>query len=448
MLGCSLQTAVDIAARAPPLQLADANAIYLGRGHGWNDYQAMAVDGSLTRSDFGTVIPKERMHRPTPAVFATDAWSGGVVVRLATATDDTVDRYVWAGSITSFGLNWRFSRFRFLYDGAFVDSVAPPSLSTTPQDYYIVCSVEPNPATTGPLDATIRRTRVWNLDTNEFVEVSNIGVIGPSSTDLTVGALSTGGAGSFTGDVAEQAAVRYFRICDRARQRAELENTRPLVASWPTPTPLASLQTGLRFFPSMATLVDPISTEVGVASGTTYDAALDARDFDGIDDQIQWANPADLTGLPISASVWVRQASNATAQYFFELDSASADSLKLLTFVTPARLVVNQNFTITDAERRAFLPLAIDQWTHLVQTYAGGLPGTDLKLYQDGVEMPYDFTAAGVGTRIAADGPLTLGRHPTGTPFPFHGSLTDARTWDRVLTAAEVYNLWQSSRNL
>ena len=429
-------------------RLVDGSVTFLGLGHGWNDYAAMAVDRSLVGDDVETVVAKTRMHGASPNIPSTNNWSVETVVRLATPTDDTTDRAVWgvAGTAPLLGLLWRFSELRFLYDGVYLapDNLAPPSLGASPQEYFVSLSVEPNPATTGASDAIIRRARIWNLDTGEYIEHSGSDAIQATPDNLVVGAYGTAGQGAFNGDATAQAAVRYVRISKRARTRAELEAIIPLVKQWPTPEPLASLDTGLLWRPRMSDLFDPVSGLTGTNDGTLYDAALDARNFDTNTDEIGFANVAGPSDF--SFACWVRLAAVSGVQRLLYCRRESGAASSPVIYFSGGRLGLFWTYSTTSLNTLAESAAAIGagQWRHIAATRNGD-NATDVHLYVDGVEVTKSTATSGVGTEATSDAQWVLGNLLNSTEF-LNGLQADPRAWSRVLTAAEVYNLWQMSR--
>jgi len=451
-LDSRLQNAVDDAALAPAMILSDADTVYLGRGWGWNDYQAMAVDRSVVAVDMDTATPTY-MERAGAGVPDSDSWTIEVVFRLATPTDATADR----GLLGPFDavndipfVNWRFGNFRFWYDGAYRVGLAlvPPGLAAAPSDFYLTWTLEPNPATTGPADAVLSTTRMWNLATGAYVEGSEAHPLVSLAPGFVFGAGLFGGTVPFTGDVGSQAATRTLRISKRARGRAELENIRPRQASWPAPAPFPSLLTDLSFFPNMDTLLDPISGELGVADGTTYDAVLDARVFDGLTDRIDWPSISDLGGgQPFSYACLLQLDSLPHTERILQVAQAGAGTQGVIVQVYATGdvrfqvIYTGTNLTVDTAVGA----LTVGPESLLTVTYDGSGLAAGVAIYIDGLVRAPVFGTDGTLAQAAAAGLWSLGGSTLGDTLNFDGTMRDARGWNRVLTAAEVYNLWQSA---
>jgi hypothetical protein len=69
----------------------------------------------------------------------------------------------------------------------------------------------------------------------------------------------------------------------------------------------------------------------------------------------------------------------------------------------------------------------------------------DAVAYMQGVPVAKTTEIDGVGTRGDNNGLWILG-NTQGGDTALRGLMADVRVWNRVLTPAEVYNLWQSSR--
>jgi hypothetical protein len=427
--------------------LVDTDVTFLGLGHGWNDYAAMAVDRSPVRDDFDTVVAKERMHTSTGALLpvSADSWTVECVVRLATPTTPATSHIAWVALQSNTYLQYSSSALRFGYEGSpgTVILTAAPGISAAPSDIYIVCSIEPNPATTDASDAIIRRIRAWNLTTGDYDEASATDAVFVTTGAVVVGAGTVGGGSSWIGDATAQAAIRYVRISKRARTRDELEALLPLVRQWPAPEPLASLGDGLIFRPNMYSLADPVSGIQGVNDGTLYDADTGARDFDDTTDEIRFVGvdgPSDF-----SCACWVRLHAVSGVQRLFHRRGLVAGSAPVV-YLSAGRIGLFWGYDTTNLDTLAASGAAIGSgaWHHLAATRTGD-NAADTHLYVDGIEVTKSTATSGAGTEFTASEDWVLGNLLNGTAY-LNGLMADPGVWNRVLTPAEVYNLWQSSR--
>jgi predicted GH43/DUF377 family glycosyl hydrolase len=87
------------------------------------------------------------------------------------------------------------------------------------------------------------------------------------------------------------------------------------------------------------------------------------------------------------------------------------------------------------------------EWTHIAMTYQmNPAEDTHIKLYQNGVEVPYRYGAQNAatdmipaGTLIRGNtGPLSIGRIPVSTPHHAHGVIDELRILSRALTPSEI----------
>jgi hypothetical protein len=114
-------------------------------------------------------------------------------------------------------------------------ALAPPSLSATAQDYYVAWSMRPNPDLTGDSDARISELRIWNLDTEEYAEDSEVHALRTyDPVQLRVGAHNPS-SGFWNWAANGENAMRHVRISNVARSREELEALIPLIIAGEAP---------------------------------------------------------------------------------------------------------------------------------------------------------------------------------------------------------------------
>ena len=81
----------------------------------------------------------------------------------------------------------------------------------------------------------------------------------------------------------------------------------------------------------------------------------------------------------------------------------------------------------------------VNEWTHLVYTYAGGSGGA-MKLYVNGVEKATNTGTANIPTSSLSG--TYIGSIADNTSFNFNGKISQAGVWNEALTADEVSSLY------
>ena len=152
-----------------------------------------------------------------------------------------------------------------------------------------------------------------------------------------------------------------------------------------------------------------------------------ARDFDGINDDLDAGNPAALqiTGDQITVAVWIRVANAAEKKVVAKwADSPSAAHSYLLTIAGASN--DNAVFAINSGSQgvaTGTTALVIGTWYHLVGTY----DGANVRIYVNGVEE--DVTAL-TGNIVSTTVPVRIGMGSgTSIEEPFDGErrLSSAR---------------------
>ena len=95
-------------------------------------------------------------------------------------------------------------------------------------------------------------------------------------------------------------------------------------------------------------------------------------------------------------------------------------------------------------------PLTVGQWHHVAITYSyNDAPGTDPVFYVDGVALgsiTEITTPAGSFATPASDIPVLIGRRDNSSSGEWKGDLDDVRLYDRVLSASEIADLYNTGR--
>lgn len=193
-------------------------------------------------------------------------------------------------------------------------------------------------------------------------------------------------------------------------------------------------------------------------SNDRFGNANAAFTFDGIDDYIEIADDASIRPQFISISLWFKTSEGTNAQsllYKSEWNTYLNEqySLALNFSNSPNQFdcsVKNNNNCDNPGSgwqrNQVTDPVDDNIWHHLVYTYDGG----QSTIYIDGVGVSTQEFAPGEIDNCAGS-PLFIGRQWIDGEFvalnPYIGELDDIGIWNRPLTATEVVNIYQSSKN-
>jgi hypothetical protein len=418
------------------LSLIDANVVFLGRSDTWDDYSQLSVDQSARGVDLTDATTYG--HNADPPIVTT-AFTVDLLCLLQTPDDTVTERFAFcvrAGTLEyACGFRDTFTRWHAHGSPQSSTLINSPSLSSTPQRYLVTLTGEPNPDTTGASDALLITQRVWNTETEEYVEAS-VAVANLDEADqttLTVGALNVGGQNLFSDD-ANPNRIRHCRISNVARSREELEALIPLITAGET-----LLTDGLVFDPSLDTLLDPVSGLQGTADGTTYDSDLDARLFNGTTDRLDWASPRDISGEPFTFAAWVLIDTLSASATIFDIHQDGSPGDRLDFFVdTTSRLTLSHARATLSLFKRTEAA-TFTSWAHVVLTMDGTATDEGVHLYVDGVEPAINFERDGSGDPSLLDGVWSLGGRVSVDNLNVEGAIArEVKAWSRVLSPQEV----------
>lgn len=153
---------------------------------------------------------------------------------------------------------------------------------------------------------------------------------------------------------------------------------------------------------------------------------------------VAWINPVNGGG---GAGGRIVDKDNNDQGWFFSMDGA-----------TTVKFTSDQ-FSGTSPSRSSATPAIVaNTWQHVAATWDGsmngsGTNGAGIHIYINGVEST-DGTVANGGGGAAYDDsttPLTIGNRPTDNARGFNGSVDDVRVYNRVLSAAEIQALADST---
>lgn len=205
---------------------------------------------------------------------------------------------------------------------------------------------------------------------------------------------------------------------------------------------------GLVFRPSLATLVDPVSSESGTADGTTYAPTVDGRAFAGNTpgDRIDWAGIADFGDAPFTLSCWVNPDGFPNEMRLWSTQYASLSGSHFLSLDTSGRVrLFCANATGAHLDVRSAIADALSSgaWQHVCVTVDGTNTAAGVVVYIDGEAVSgYDTAVDGGGAQRATDHVWSLGGREAIDTVNFDGVMSDFRAWSRELEPHEVRHLY------
>ena len=194
-----------------------------------------------------------------------------------------------------------------------------------------------------------------------------------------------------------------------------------------------------RFAPVMSTLTDAITTLQGVPVGTSYVAATDARDFDGIDDTVTWPSIAVLTALPISIAYRVRDDDLAAPSIHFRIGPGTAFRIQ----AQPGGAIrVQIAYSVTNLivdTAAAAITEGVEH--HITVTYDGTGLAAGVTIAIDGFAVTPAFTQDSVGVASSLAGDWTIGS--SGAASFLLGAMRTVFAYDSKLSGPEILTLFR-----
>jgi hypothetical protein len=215
---------------------ADADTAYLGASLGEpSNFTALADDLSANNDDVANVSADHADESPHAG---TSGLLGDLCLEALVWLSDAGDGYVLFKGSSTLQPGWSiFFRgsddeiecYRTASSSRFNGpQLVPPSISSTPQRYWIAWSDAHNPATTGASDARRSTLRIWRIVDDELVEyaeATNTHVL----CDHDPGQFVIGAASQFGGEAWDPHTIELVRVSSRPRGRKEIETYIPKV---------------------------------------------------------------------------------------------------------------------------------------------------------------------------------------------------------------------------
>ncbi|HNT76588.1 MAG TPA: hypothetical protein PKH77_16370, partial [Anaerolineae bacterium] len=164
-----------------------------------------------------------------------------------------------------------------------------------------------------------------------------------------------------------------------------------------------------------------------------------AATFDGVDDAVRVANSAALRPAIFSLSAWFQWDDVGTANVQF----ITGKGLEHFEIHTGGDAGVNGLRVIPAGYTRSYVDVANfiqPGWNHVVVTY----DGRNVFVYRNGVQVGSRAGIADSYDPAMDAAPFWVGCRNGGS-YPFHGAIDAVQLYNRVLTAAEVQQLYQSA---
>jgi hypothetical protein len=166
--------------------------------------------------------------------------------------------------------------------------------------------------------------------------------------------------------------------------------------------------------------------------------------FDGVNDYVSFGNVYNYTAAQqFSVSVWIKPNNFSIVRYFLgKADNAGTVYGWRLGLNTTGKV-----YTQMRTNGGAYAPdewpttLTAGVWTHLVWTYAGSNNKSGQSLYVNGVKEVFTPSGGSLVGMSSGTYPLTIGAAPLNY---YSGHLDEFSIWDKVLSDAEVLEIYNS----
>lgn len=384
--------------------------------NGATSLSALATDRGQYETNLTVGAGTDVVYEASPA-----ARLAGVYPRtIAMHVERNTTGYLYAhGTAGEDHLLWSGSQYNVAINGTNAVVLVDPGGT----ELVIVVRSEANPATTGASDAVLTTLEIYDITNSTMHRAQGAHVAIPNPTaDFAFGARDNAGTNSFI-----TAGGTIFKIRHSSRAVAFTE----IAQDW-----LLGLAESPAFVPGMRSLRDTVSGLVGTATGTTYDEDFDARDFDGVDDKLVYANPADLSGSPLTIALWVYHDTTSTTDTYVELQATIGQAILFSRRTTNSVRFTWNGSTQMDVHSSNGTAPSSGGWHHVAITGDGSTTAANYHIYVDGVEVGYQTQTNGVTLRNVDD-EFTIGALLAGTD-PLDGRIADLQIHAFELSAAAI----------
>jgi hypothetical protein len=213
-----------------------------------------------------------------------------------------------------------------------------------------------------------------------------------------------------------------------------------LRASWPMEEGSGTTTADATGNGSNGTISGPVTWSVGRAGNS-------ALRFNGISGIVTAGTSPAVANLPaLTFSAWIFPTGTGAGGYGRILHKGAPQVGGYWWNLTSGiGLQLSVDYSGTDLQRSAAAGnLTLNTWQFVTVTWDGTSNGTGIHLYRNGSELTYGSTTNGTGSRIDdSAGILRIGNNDT-MARAFAGVIDDVRIYNRVLTQAEITNLYSS----
>jgi len=198
------------------------------------------------------------------------------------------------------------------------------------------------------------------------------------------------------------------------------------------------LDSDIRFQPNMSTLVDPETGIEGTADGTTYNAEVDGRNFDGVTDRLDWLSTPNLAITPWTISAKVNVSSFAVASRIFSSESAAVTEALSITVDTFGKIRVVHIASGVDLDIESTAELVLNTETLVTVTSDGTNNASGHRIFLGGIETTLSSAVSATGTRDSTAFSYSLGGRIVDDVPNLTGVISEAIVWSKELLPDEV----------
>lgn len=229
-------------------------------------------------------------------------------------------------------------------------------------------------------------------------------------------------------------AVAAILLPNRRTVSGLLEMLRILLND-PTSTVLDS---DVRFQPDFSSLVDPETGIQGTADGTTYNAEVDGRNFDGVTDRLDWLSTPNLAITPWTISAKVNVSSFAVASRIFSSESAASTESLSVSVDTSGKIKVVHIASGVDLDIESTATLVLNTETLVTVTSDGTNNASGHRIFLGGIETSLSSAVSATGTRDSTAFSYSLGGRIVDDVPNLTGVISETIVWNKELSPEEV----------
>ena len=189
-----------------------------------------------------------------------------------------------------------------------------------------------------------------------------------------------------------------------------------------------------------------LSGGMDAASDTTAGKVSTAFDFDGVDDGVTIGNPTEVNNIFDTGgtiAMWLYVDPTASNYRFYGKNQPGTSGW--LTTDISGKLRFSRNFSGTTGLWDTTADIPTGRWFHFALTYDNDATTNDPAIYFDGVLQPITEAQTPTGTASDDSGDNLVIGNRNNLARSLDGQIDDARFYDRVLTAADIAELYRTT---